>query len=61
MNSHAIPSDLLHIINSVAVVIFLPFLQRVVNPFLRRTTTMFTPVNRMIVDFIVEATYAGIQ
>ena len=65
MNSHATPNDLLHIINSVAVVIFLPFLQRVGNRSLRRTTTMFTPVNRMIVAFTVEAIamayVAGIQ
>ena len=65
MNSHAIPNDLLPTINSVAVVIFLPFLQHVVNPFLRKAKIAFPPVNRMTVGFIVEAMamayVAGIQ
>lgn len=50
---------------SVAVVIFLPFLEHVVNPFLRKTKTAFPPVNPMTVGFIVEAIamayVAGIQ
>ena len=65
MNSHKIPNDLLPTLNSVAVVIFLPFLQHVVNPFLRRMKLPFPPVNRMTVGFIVEACaiayVAGIQ
>ena len=65
MNSHGIPNDLLPTINSVTVVIFLPFLQHVVNPFLRRIKLPFPPVSRMTVGFVVEAMamayVAGIQ
>ena len=55
MNSHGVPNDLLPTINSVAVVLFLPFLQHVVNPFLRRIKLPFPPVNKMAVGFVVEA------
>ena len=65
MNSHGIPNDLLPTINSVTVMIFLPILQHVVNPALRRVKLAFPPVNRMTVGFIVEAIemayVAGIQ
>ncbi len=65
MESHGVPNDLLPTINCVAVVIFLPILQHVVNPFLRRRKLPFPPVNRMVVGFIIEAAamayVAGIQ
>lgn len=65
LTSHGIPNDLLPTINSVAVVLFLPFLQHIVNPFLRKIKLPFPPVNKMVVGFVVEAIamayVAGVQ
>lgn len=65
MEGHGIPNDLLPTLNSVAVVVFLPVLQHVVNPFLRKLRLPFPPVKRMLVGFTVEAAamayVAGIQ
>jgi proton-dependent oligopeptide transporter, POT family len=65
MRSHGIPNDLLPTLNSVAVVVFLPILQHVVNPFLRQIRLPFPPVHRMLVGFTVEAAamayVAGVQ
>lgn len=53
MRGHGIPNDLMQNFDPIAILVFLPFLDRIVYPILRRLRINFPPINRISLGFIV--------
>nr|POF05424.1 putative peptide transporter ptr2 [Quercus suber] len=54
MQTGGLPNDVFMNINPLAVLVFLPLVQNVVYPALRRMRIAFPPVNRITVGFVIE-------
>lgn len=65
MNLHGIPNDLMQNIDPIAIIVFIPILDRLVYPGLRRMGIQFKPITRIFMGFmfgaISMAYAAGVQ
>lgn len=52
MNTHAIPNDIMQSINSIAIIIIIPIVNKFLFPFLRRVGIPFRPISRIFVGFM---------
>lgn len=55
MQLHGIPNDLAYNLDAITIVIFIPLLDRLVYPFLRRVGIPFRPVTRIAMGFLFAA------
>ncbi|KAJ4345873.1 peptide transporter ptr2 [Didymosphaeria variabile] len=53
MASHGIPNDLMQNFDPIAIIVFLPIMERLVMPALRRAKIRFPPINRIVAGFWV--------
>lgn len=53
MELHGIPNDIMHNINPLTIIIFIPIMDRLVYPFLRRMGIPFKPITRITTGFLV--------
>ncbi|EWC43945.1 hypothetical protein DRE_01297 [Drechslerella stenobrocha 248] len=53
MRTHGIPNDLMQNFDPIAIIIFVPILDRFVYPFLQKARIPFPPVNRITFGFII--------
>ncbi|KAF3910963.1 hypothetical protein AA313_de0200386 [Arthrobotrys entomopaga] len=53
MNTHGIPNDLMQNFDPIAIIIFVPILDRIVYPILQKSRIRFPPVNRITLGFTV--------
>ncbi|KAK7191771.1 POT family protein [Paraphaeosphaeria sporulosa] len=51
MASHGIPNDLMQNFDPIAIIVFLPIMERLVMPALRRAGIRFPPINRIVAGF----------
>jgi POT family proton-dependent oligopeptide transporter len=51
MNLHGIPNDLMQNFDPIAIIVFLPIIDRFVYPFLRQRKIPFPPINRIVAGF----------
>ncbi|EPS36439.1 hypothetical protein H072_10049 [Dactylellina haptotyla CBS 200.50] len=55
MNTHGIPNDLMQNFDPIAIIVFVPILDRLVYPFLQKAHIPFPPINRITAGFTVAA------
>ncbi|KAJ7481993.1 putative MFS peptide transporter [Mycena latifolia] len=55
METHGLPNDVIAFLNPVSVVVFLPLVQQLLYPFLRKAKIHFSPIGRMALGFLFEA------
>ncbi|KAI5783693.1 putative MFS peptide transporter Ptr2 [Geopyxis carbonaria] len=55
METHGFPNDLMMLLNPVSILILLPFVDRLLYPFLRRTGLEMHPITRMTTGFCLES------
>ncbi|KAF2145873.1 uncharacterized protein K452DRAFT_283172 [Aplosporella prunicola CBS 121167] len=55
MQGHGIPNDLMQNFDPIAVIVFIPVLDRLVYPLMRKANINFPPVNRIVLGFWVAA------
>jgi len=53
MEGHGIPNDLMQNFDPIAIIVFLPILDRFVYPALRKRNIPFPPINRIVLGFWV--------
>lgn len=53
MNTHGLPNDIMQNIDSIAIIVFIPIIERFVFPFLRRVGIPFKPISRIFVGFLL--------
>lgn len=53
MRSHGIPNDLMQNFDPISIIVFLPILDRIVFPLLRKYKIPFPPITRIVTGFIV--------
>ncbi|KAJ4287354.1 peptide transporter ptr2 [Kalmusia sp. IMI 367209] len=53
MRSHGIPNDLMQNFDPIAIIVFLPLVDRVLMPALRKAKIPFPPINRIVAGFWV--------
>ncbi|KAL4882392.1 POT family-domain-containing protein [Aspergillus karnatakaensis] len=53
MNGHGIPNDLMQNFDPISIIVFIPILETLVYPVLRRMRIRFRPVSRISLGFIV--------
>lgn len=53
MNGHGIPNDLMQNFDAISIIVFIPVLELLVYPVLRRFRIPFRPINRITLGFIV--------
>lgn len=53
MASHGIPNDLMQNFDPIAIIVFLPLVDQVLMPFLRKRRIPFPPINRIVTGFWV--------
>jgi len=53
MASHGIPNDLMQNFDPIAIIVFLPLVDQVLMPFLRKHKIPFPPINRIVTGFWV--------
>lgn len=51
MRGHGIPNDLMQNFDPIAIIVFLPVLDRLVYPLLRKRGIPFPPINRIVAGF----------
>lgn len=51
MRSHGIPNDLMQNFDPIAIIVFLPLLDRFFFPALRKARIPFPPINRIVTGF----------
>ncbi|KAF2442163.1 peptide transporter PTR2-A [Karstenula rhodostoma CBS 690.94] len=51
MESHGIPNDLMQNFDPIAIIFFLPIVERLLMPALRRANIRFPPINRIVAGF----------
>ncbi|KAF2013328.1 peptide transporter PTR2-A [Aaosphaeria arxii CBS 175.79] len=51
MEGHGIPNDLMQNFDPIAIIVFLPLMDRFFYPFLRKMNINFPPINRIVVGF----------
>ena len=56
METHGIPNDIMMNLNPITVIIFLPIVQRILYPTLRKWKLRFGTISRITVGFVLEAT-----
>lgn len=52
MNTHGLPNDIMQSVNSIAIVVFIPIVNKLVYPFLRKIGLPMRPVTRIFVGFM---------
>lgn len=63
MQLHGIPNDIMQNINALSIIIFIPIIDRLIYPFLRKIGIPFRPITRITFGFIfaaVSMAYAAI-
>ncbi|KAF5096740.1 hypothetical protein D0Z03_001556 [Geotrichum reessii] len=63
MNTHGIPNDIMQNIDPIAVIIFIPIMERLVYPALKKVGIQFKPITRIFFGFIfasIAMAYAAI-
>lgn len=53
MNGHGVPNDLMQNFDPIAIIVFIPILDRIVFPLLRKMNIPFRPITRIAVGFVV--------
>lgn len=53
MNTHGLPNDIMQNIDSIAIIVFIPIIERFVFPFLRRVGIPFKPISRIFAGFLL--------
>ena len=53
MEGHGIPNDLMQNFDPISILIFLPILDRIVYPLMRKAKIRFPPINRIVTGFWV--------
>ncbi|KAK6532044.1 hypothetical protein TWF694_003207 [Orbilia ellipsospora] len=53
MNTHGIPNDLMQNFDPIAIIVFVPILDRIIYPMLQKARIKFPPVNRITLGFTV--------
>ncbi|KAK6535897.1 hypothetical protein TWF281_000148 [Arthrobotrys megalospora] len=53
MDTHGIPNDLMQNFDPIAIIVFVPILDRIIYPFLQRARIPFPPINRIALGFTV--------
>ncbi|KAJ5233279.1 uncharacterized protein N7469_005045 [Penicillium citrinum] len=53
MNGHGIPNDLMQNFDPISIIVFIPLLETIVYPLMRRLKIPFRPINRIALGFIV--------
>jgi POT family proton-dependent oligopeptide transporter len=51
MEGHGIPNDLMQNFDPIAIIVFVPLLDRIVYPMLRKARINFPPINRIVLGF----------
>src|ERR1700712_1190313 len=55
MNGHGIPNDFMQNFDAISIIVFIPILDRLVYPLMRRAKINFLPIARITTGFIVVA------
>jgi POT family proton-dependent oligopeptide transporter len=55
MRSHGIPNDLMQNFDPISIIVFLPLVDQVLMPFLRKHKIRFPPINRIVAGFWIAA------
>jgi len=55
MAGHGIPNDLMQNFDPIAIIVFLPLVDQVLMPFLRKHKIAFPPINRIVAGFWIAA------
>lgn len=55
METHGLPNDLLFNLNPISIIIFLPFIEKFLYPFLRKIGIPFRPISRIAFGFFFAA------
>lgn len=55
MSGHGIPNDLMQNFDPIAIILFVPFLDRIIYPLLLRLRIKYPPINRITTGFWVAA------
>ena len=55
MNGHGIPNDLMQNFDPIAIIVFVPVLDRLVYPALRKARIAVPPITRIVIGFIIMA------
>lgn len=55
METHGIPNDLLFNANPISIILFIPIMEKVIYPFLRKMKIPFKPITRITFGFILAA------
>lgn len=53
MNGHGIPNDLMQNFDAISIIVFIPVLELMVYPVLRKLRIPFRPINRIALGFVV--------
>jgi len=53
MNGHGIPNDLMQNFDPISIIVFIPLLETIVYPLMRRLKIPFRPINRIALGFVV--------
>lgn len=53
MNGHGVPNDLMQNFDAISIIVFIPVLEMLVYPVLRKLRIPFRPINRITLGFIV--------
>lgn len=53
MEGHGIPNDLMQNFDPIAIIVFIPVMDRVVYPILQKFRIPFRPINRITVGFVI--------
>ncbi|KAK6516182.1 hypothetical protein TWF506_006094 [Arthrobotrys conoides] len=53
METHGIPNDLMQNFDPIAIIIFVPILDRIIYPLLQRARIRFPPINRITIGFTI--------
>lgn len=52
MNGHGVPNDLMQNFDPISIIVFIPILDRIVFPLLRKINIPFRPITRIAVGFV---------
>jgi POT family proton-dependent oligopeptide transporter len=55
MNGHGLPNDFMQNFDPIAIILFIPILDRFIYPLLRRARINFRPISRITAGFLVVA------
>ncbi|RVD80209.1 uncharacterized protein DFL_008114 [Arthrobotrys flagrans] len=55
MDTHGIPNDLMQNFDPIAIIVFVPTLDRIIYPLLHRARIQFPPINRANLGFTIDS------